>query len=92
MAALAITFRPAVLAWADVPEDDKRYRRILHTVLAIVALVCLFLLLMPKPKVDRAAPPDLSPRLAKLMIEQREPPPAPKPVAKPEVTKEQDTK
>jgi periplasmic protein TonB len=92
MAALAITFRPPVLAWADVPEDDKRYRRILNTVLIVVALVCLFLLLMPTPKVDRAAPPDLSPRLAKLMIEQREPP-APKPVAKqPEVTKEQDTK
>lgn len=91
MAALAITFRPSVLAWAGVPEDDQRYRRILNTVLIAVALVCLFLLLMPTPKVDRAAPPDLSPRLAKLLIEQREPPP--KPVVKqPEVTKEQDTK
>jgi protein TonB len=88
----AITFRPSVLAWAGVPEDDRRYRRILHTVLAIVALVCLFLLLMPTPKVDRAAPQELPPRLAKLMIEQREPPPAPKPTPKPEVTKEQDTK
>ena len=86
----AITFRPTVLAWAGVPEDDKRYRRILNTVLIVAALICIFLLLMPKPKVDRAAPPDLSPRLAKLMIEQREPPkPAPKKI---EVTKEADTK
>jgi protein TonB len=91
MAALAITFRPSVLAWAGVPEDDQRYRRILNTVLIAVAVVCLFLLLMPTPKVDRAAPQELPPRLAKLLIEQREPPP--KPVAKkPEVTKEVDTK
>lgn len=91
-AALAITFRPSVLAWAGVPEDDKRYRRILHGVLAVVALLCLLLLLMPTPKIDRAAPPDLSPRLAKLLIEQREPPPKPVVPAKPEVAKEQDTK
>lgn len=92
MAALAVTFRPTVLAWAIVPEDDRRFRRILHTVLAIVALVCLFLLLMPAPKVDRAAPAALPPRLAKLMLEQREPPP-PKPAPKaPEVAKAPDPK
>lgn len=94
MAALAITFRPTVLAWAGVPEDDQRFRRIRNVVLAVVALICLFLLLMPKPEIDRAKPAELPPRLAKLMIEQREPPPAPKPapVKKPEVTKEEDTK
>lgn len=92
MAALAITFRPSVLAWAGVPEDDQRYRRILNTVLIAVAVVCLFLLLMPTPKVDRAAPQELPPRLAKLLIEQREPPPKPVVAAKPEVVKEADTK
>ena len=75
MAALAITFRPDVLAWADVPEDDARYRRILHTVLAIVAVLCLVLLFMPKPVVDRAKPPDLPVRLAKLLVEKELPPP-----------------
>lgn len=83
MAALAISFRPDVLAWADVPEDDARYRRILHTVLAAVALVCLALLLSPKPELDRAKPPELPARLAKLLVEKELPPP-PKPLpAKP---------
>lgn len=92
MAALAISFRSPVLAWANVPEDDKRFKRILNGVLIVVTIICLILLLMPKPKVDRAAPAELPPRLAKLMIEQRTPPPPPKPVAKPEVAKEADTK
>ncbi|MBX3619015.1 MAG: TonB family protein [Rhizobacter sp.] len=94
MAALAISFRAPVLAWASVPEDDKRFRRILNRVLAVVAVLCLILLFMPKPKVDRAQPQELPPRLAKLMIEQREvPKPKPPVVAKkPEVTKEEDTK
>lgn len=89
MAALAITFRPHVLAWAGVPEDDKRYRRILNVVLAITALICLFLLLMPTPKEDRAKPAELPPRLAKLMIEQKETPPPPKPKAPDVATKDQ---
>ncbi|MET0333839.1 MAG: AgmX/PglI C-terminal domain-containing protein [Rhizobacter sp.] len=84
-----ITFRPSVLAWAGIPEDDRRYRRILNTVLAITALVCIFLLLMPTPKEDRAKPAELPPRLAKLMIEQRETPPPPKPKAPDIATKEQ---
>ncbi|PTT81278.1 energy transducer TonB, partial [Pelomonas sp. HMWF004] len=75
MAALAISFRPDVLAWADVPEDDARYRRILHTVLAAVAVLCLALLLMPKPVVDRAKPPEVPARLAKLLVEKELPPP-----------------
>jgi periplasmic protein TonB len=94
MAAAAISFRAPVLAWADVPEDDQRYNRTLRTVLAIVALLCLLLLLLPKPEVDRAKPAELPPRLAKLMIEQREPPPKPKApeVAKPEADKAVEAK
>jgi TonB family protein len=92
MAALAISFRSPVLAWANVPEDDKRFNRILNRVLIVVAILCLILLFMPKPKVDRAAPPELPPRLAKLMLEQRTPPPPPKPVVKPETAKEQEAK
>lgn len=75
MAALAISFRPDVLAWADVPDDDARYRRILHTVLAVVAVLCLVLLFSPKPVVDRAKPPELPARLAKLLVEKDLPPP-----------------
>ena len=92
MAALAISFRAPVLAWANVPEDDKRFKRILNGVLIVVTIICLLLLLLPKPKVDRAAPAELPPRLAKLMIEQRTPPPPPKPVIKPDAAKELEAK
>lgn len=78
MSAAAVSFRAPVLPWALVIEDEARFQRILRAVLIVCALVCLVLLLMPKPEVDRSVPVELPPRLAKLVIEQREPPPTPK--------------
>jgi len=77
VSAATISFRASVLPWAVSPEDEARFKRILRTVLALCALLCVILLLMPKPQVDRAAPPEVPQRLAKLVLEQREPP-APK--------------
>lgn len=82
-----ISFRGTVLPWAVSPEDEARFKRILNTVLAVCAILCILLLLMPKPQVDRAAPPEVPQRLAKLVLEQREPP-APKTPAKPVATPE----
>jgi periplasmic protein TonB len=87
MSAAAISFRVSVLPWAISPEDEARFKRILRTVLALSAIICIVLLLMPRPKEDRAAPVELPPRLAKLVLEQREPPPPPKAVAKLEQAK-----
>ena len=101
MSAAAISFRAPVLPWSFVIEDEKRFKRILRTVLAISAIVCLMLLLMPRPVENRAAPVELPPRLAKLVIEQREtpkPPPAPvvkandAPVAQKEAAKPEQAK
>jgi protein TonB len=78
MSAATVTFRPPVLPWALVLEDEVRFKRILRIVLGVSALICLILLLLPKPVEDRAAPPELPPRLAKLVLE-REPTPLPKP-------------
>jgi hypothetical protein len=39
MAALAISFRAPVLAWANVPEDDRRFKRILNGVLIVVTIL-----------------------------------------------------
>jgi TonB family protein len=83
MTAAAISFREPVLAWAISPEDEARFRRILRSVLAASAVVCLVLLLMPRPVVDRAATRELPPRLARLILE-REPP---KPVMPPSARK-----
>lgn len=72
-AAASISFRAPVLPWAIAPADEARFRRILRRVLAISVLMCLVLLLMPRPVEDRTAPVELPPRLAKLVLE-REPP------------------
>ncbi|MBS0440942.1 MAG: energy transducer TonB [Proteobacteria bacterium] len=78
MTAAVISFRGHILPWAVSPEDEARFKRILNIVLAVCVLLCILLLLWPKPQVDRAAPPEVPQRLAKLVLEQRETPPAPK--------------
>ena len=83
MTAAVISFREPVLAWAISPADEARFRRILRSVLAASAVICLVLLLMPRPVENRAAPQELPPRLARLILE-REPP---KPVMPPPALK-----
>ena len=83
----SLTFRVGVFAWEISPDDERRFRRILSTVLGVSAILCLLFLLWPKPVPDRTAPPELPPRLAKLVLENKPlPPPAP-PVAKAEPVK-----
>ena len=70
-----VSFRIGVLPWAATPEDDARFKRILKRVLAVSLLVCLVFPWLPRPKEDRAAPVELPPRLAKLVLEREAPPP-----------------
>jgi periplasmic protein TonB len=79
-AAAMISFRASILPWSVSPQDEARFRRILRAVLIGCVILCLALLLMPRPVEDRAAPAELPPRLAKLVLE-REPPPPPVPKA-----------
>ena len=84
-AAASVSFRLPVLPWSLSPQDEARFRRILKRVLITCLIVCLALLLLPRPKEDRSAPVELPPRLAKLIIERDlQPPPPPKPIVKPE--------
>jgi TonB family protein len=87
MTAAAVSFRVPILPWAPSPEDDARFRRVLHRVLAVAVLLCLAMLFVPPPKVDRTQPQELPPRLAKLLLE-REPLPPPKPAPQPDRAKE----
>ena len=80
-AAASISFRAPLLPWAVALEDEARFRRILRVVLVACVVVCLALLLMPRPVEDRAAPVELPPRLAKLVLEQKPVPPPPPPTA-----------
>jgi TonB family protein len=83
-AAAAISFRERILPWALSPEDEARFRKILRTVLIASAVICLILLLMPRPVEDRTAPVELPPRLAQLVLEREPPPPPPPPATKQE--------
>jgi len=84
---LAVYHRVYELAWDGDPESSRRFRRILRTLLIIVAILGVAIPLLPTP-----APTDVEtevpPQLARIMIEQRtlKPPAPPKPVAKPKVT------
>jgi TonB family protein len=85
-----VSFRRGFFAWEPSPEDEQRFRKILRNVGAVCALLCLLFLLWPRPQEDRAKPAELPPRIAKLVLEQQPPPPAPKPAAvqAPKVEKE----
>ncbi len=90
-AATLVTFRAPVLAWAVSPEDEIRFRRILHRVLAATAIACIALPWLPVMQPDRSQPQELPPRLARLMIEREAtplPPPPPPAAIKPDRAKE----
>jgi periplasmic protein TonB len=85
-AATMVSFRAPVLPWSVLPQDEQRFRRILRWVLGAVALLCLLMLFVPPPVIDRTQPQELPPMLAKILIENAKPPP-PAPVVKAEAEK-----
>ena len=87
VSAAAISFRAPLLAWSPSAEDEARFQRILRIVLIVALLLSLVMIFVPTPAVDRTLPPELPPRLAKLLLE-REPPPRPPPVVKAERAKD----
>jgi TonB family protein len=73
------------LPWSISPEDERRFRKILTTVMALTIALGIALPLMPvfeKPVEEQV---ELPPRIAKLVFEKRvepKPKPKPKPVEK----------
>ena len=62
-------------------RDDARFRRVPHTVLAAVALVCVVLLLEPRPPCSTAPSPRATP--ASPSCWSKDPPPPVKPKSRP---------
>lgn len=80
-------YRSFELPWEADVEGSRRFRRMLWTALAILAVVGIIIPLIPvsKPKAVESVPP----RLARVMIEQKpQPPPPPPPLPKVEPTPE----
>jgi len=90
-AVAAVSFRAPVLAWAVSADDELRFKRILHRVMAASVLVCLALPWLPVTKPDRSQPQELPPRMAKLLLEREATPPPPPPTVKAERVKEQES-
>jgi protein TonB len=86
MTAALIAPRAAVLPWTGSSAEEKRFRRILAQVMLLSLLLGVAIRLIPVPQIDREQPEELSPRLAKLLLEHQPPPPPPvvKPVPLPE--------
>jgi TonB family protein len=73
------------LAWDGDPQSSRRFRRILRTLLVIVAILGVLFPLLPTPA-PTAVETEIPPQLARIMIEKLKPPAPPKPIAKPKVT------
>ncbi len=70
----SVSFRARTMPWAPAPDDQRRFQRILHTVLALSAAVCVALLLWPRPMepVQPVASPAADRSVARVLL-----PPAP---------------
>jgi periplasmic protein TonB len=79
-----ISFRKPVLPWSTAADDERRFKRILKRVVAIVLLLGLIFPFVPKPKIERTEVQALPPPIAKLLLEREvaKPKPPPPPVKK----------
>ena len=78
MSAVAlVSFRTPALAWTDSKEDERLFKRVTNTVLLVTVAVCLALLLSPAAKPDRTQAEPLPAPMAKLLLENANPPPVP---------------
>jgi len=79
-----ISFRQPVLPWSTAADDERRFKRILKRVVAIVLLLGLIFPWVPKPKIERVEAQALPPPIAKLLLEREpaKPKPPPPPVKK----------
>ena len=57
--ALVVSFHDQMLPWAGSLEDDQRFNRVLRTVLALIAILCVLALIMPAAVPDRSKNQDV---------------------------------
>lgn len=69
--------RVQVMPWSRGCEEDQRYRKSVGTSVAASFAVALLLSMVALPVVDRATKPELPERVAKLVRQDRTPPPPP---------------
>ncbi len=76
-------YQTPILPWSPMGDDERRFRRILLSVLAISVLAGLIIPFLPVSKRERTTTP-VPPRIARLVIEREKRPPPPPPPKQPE--------
>ena len=76
----AVFYHSPDLPWTISAEDQRRFRRILNTVVAVTLICSVIFPLLPTPETPRDIAPPMPPRYARMLLEHKPPPP---PVVKP---------
>jgi periplasmic protein TonB len=77
MTASLVAPRATILPWTRSSRDESRFRRILYLVMLLCLSFGVVIRVLPVPKPDQERPEELSPRLAKLLLEHQPVPPPP---------------
>jgi TonB family protein len=83
----AATWNEPFLPWVE-SENDRRFKRILLITVSIFMVFGLIMPFLPVPEPERKDLQEVSPRLAKLILEKKKQPPPPPPKPKEEKKKE----
>jgi TonB family protein len=83
-------YREYELPWSDDSGQEKKFRRLLGIVLATIVALSIVWPFIPTPDIDPNEMEEISPRIAKLLLEQRPPPPPPPKPKEPEPAPEPD--
>ena len=84
-----VPYRALVMPWARGFREDQRFRRSLATSLAASIAIAMLLSMIAIPIRESADEMELPERVAKLVRQERTPPPPPAPVEEPELPEEQ---
>ena len=78
-------YREYDLPWTNSSGQERRFRRLLGQVFAVVIVLGAIWPFIPTPDVDPNAIDEIPPRIAKLLLEQKPPPPPPPKPKEPEL-------
>jgi len=76
-------YHNAVLPWTASADDERRFRRIMATAIAVTVLLGVVIPAIKMPEIAGQTE-EIPPRFAKLIVEPRPPPPPPPPVQREE--------
>jgi periplasmic protein TonB len=83
-------FRRFELPWSLEEESERKFKKLVRTLVIIATLLALLMVLLPKRETVRLKPEELRERVAQLIVEKPKPPPPPpppEPEKKPDVEK-----